>query len=135
MVVSGMDTDSALLTDPVFTNRHADGRDMNRPFIRGERDPAALALAVVGAIRVSPDEIEMCTWDADAQKLKVTQPFRERPDLFHVYRLPPRRVADGATKHTWYFGTRLGPKATGQCSNMVVGSEQPSVPPALRKVN
>ena len=52
-----------------------------------------------------------------------------------MYRLPPRRVADGATKHTWSFGTRLGPNATGQWSNMVVGSEQPSVPPALRKVN
>ena len=130
-----METDSALLTDPVFTARHEAGRDINRPFIRGGRDPVTLALEVAGATRVPAEEIEMCTWDADAQRLEVTRPFRGRPVLFRVYRLPPCRVADGATKHSWSFGARLVPSATGQWGNMVEGSKQPSVPPALRKVN
>ena len=55
--------------------------------------------------------------------------------MFHVYKLLHRRVADGARKHSWSFGARMGPSATGQWSNMVEGSKQPAVPPALRKVN
>ena len=59
----------------------------------------------------------------------------EAPEMFHVYRLPPRRVANGALKHGWSYGARLGRNATGQWSNMVEGSTQPPLPPALRKVN
>ena len=58
-VLYGMETDTTLLTDPVFTARHEAGRDVNRPFIRGARDPATLALEVVGATRVPAEEIEM----------------------------------------------------------------------------
>ena len=130
-----METDSALLTDSVFTARHEAGRGTNRPFIRGERDPDALALEVAGASRVPAEKIEMRTWGAGAQMLEVTRPFRERPKMFYVYKLPPRRVADGATRHSWSYGTRLGRNATGQRSNMVEGSKQPALPPALRKVN
>ena len=74
-VFYGMETDSALLTAPVFTARHEAGRDTNRPFIRGGRDPATLALEVAGATRVPAGEIEMCTWDEiEMRKVK----FRRR---------------------------------------------------------
>ena len=94
-----METDSALLTRPAFTARRDAGRDITRPFVRGERDPATLALEAVGAKRISAGDIQMCTWDAGAQRLEVARPFRGRPEMFHVYKLPPRRVADGATNH------------------------------------
>ena len=55
--------------------------------------------------------------------------------MFHAYELPPRRVADGSASHTWLYGTRLGPRATGQYSNMVEGSKQHPSPPASRKTN
>ena len=134
-VLYGMETNHTLLTDPVSTAPHEAGRDKDRPFIRGERDPASLALEAVGAQRVSAEEIDMCTWDADAQRIVAKRPFCDQPEMFHVYRLPPRRVADGATKHGWSYGTRLGRNATGQWSNMAGGPKQPPLPPALRKVN
>ena len=77
----------------------------------------------------------MCTRDAGAQRIEAARPFRDQTGMFHVYRLPPRRVADGATKHAWSYGARLGRSATGQWSNMAEGSKQPPLPPALRTVN
>ena len=64
-----------MLTDPVFTARREAGCDIYRPFVRGERDPAALALEVVGATRVPAEEIEMRTWGAGAQRLEVSDLF------------------------------------------------------------
>ena len=107
-VLYGVETDSALLTDPAFTARREAGSDINRPFLRGGRDPATLALEAVGATRVPAGEIAMCIWDAGAQRLEVTRPFRGRPKMFHVYKIPHRRVAAGATKHSWSFGNRVG---------------------------
>ena len=124
-VLYGMKTDSSLLTRPVFTARHEVGRDLPRPFNRGEQDPAILALEAGGAIRVPAEGIEMCTWNEGLQRLDITRPFKSRPELLHAYGLPPRRVADGAASHSWSYGTHLGPRATGQWSNMVEGSKQP----------
>ena len=76
----------------------------------------------------------MRTWDAGAQRIDVTRPSLEQTEMFRVYRHPPCRVADGATKHAWSHGARLGRSATGQWSNMVEGSKQPPLPPALREV-
>ena len=100
-VLYGMETDSTLLADPAFTAPNEAGRDKDRPFIRGARDPAALALEAVGAIRVPAEEIEMCTWGAGAQRIEIARPFRDQTEMFRAYRLPPRSVADGATKHAW----------------------------------
>ena len=52
-----------------------------------------------------------------------------------MFKLPPRRVVAGRTKHQWSYGTRLGPKATGCWSNLVEDAQQPTLPPLLRKVN
>ena len=105
------------------------------PSSDGGRDPATFALEAVGATGVLADEIEMWAWDAGAHRLEVTRPFRGRQEMFRAYELPPRRVAYGATTHSWSYGTRLGPCATGQWGNMAEGSKRPPVPPALRKVN
>ena len=129
-----METDSPLLTHPVCTARHDVGRDLPRPFNRGEQDPAILALEAVGATRVPAEGIEMCTWNEGTQQLEIARPFKSRPELSHAFELPPRRVADGAACHSWSYGTRLGSRDTGQWSNMVEGSEQPSLPPASRKI-
>ena len=43
-VLNGMETDSSFLPHPVFTARHEAGRDLSRPFNRGEQDPAILAI-------------------------------------------------------------------------------------------
>ena len=134
-VLYGMETDSSLLTHPAFTARRELGRELPRPFRRGEQDPAILALEAVGAIRVPAEGIEMCTRNEVTQRLEIARPFKSRPELFHAYELPPRRVDDGAACHSWSHGTRLGPRATGQWRNMVEGSKQPLLPPALRKIN
>ena len=113
-VLNGVETDAALLTDPAFTALREAERDTSRPFNRGGQDPATLALGAVGATRVSAEEIETRTWNAGVQRIEIARPPRGRSEMFHAYELPPRRVADGATKHSWSYGTRLGPSATGQ---------------------
>ena len=77
----------------------------------------------------------MCTWDANKQKLEVIRPFSDKDDIFHVYQLPLRRVAQGSSKHMWSFGARVGPMASGAWSNLVEDKQQPCLPPLLRKVN
>ena len=108
---------------------------MSRPFNRGDQDPAILAIEAIGAKRVLAEKIQMCTWNEDLQRIGITFPFKSRPELFHAYELPTRRVADGAANHSWAYGTRLGPRATGQWSNLVEGSKQPPLPAALHKTN
>ena len=76
-----METDSSLLTHPVLTARHEAGRDLSRPFNRGEEDPAILALEAVGAIRVPAEGIEMCTWNDGLQRPDITRPFKSRPQF------------------------------------------------------
>ena len=78
-VLYGMETDSTLLTDPVFTARFEAGRDISRPFNRGERDPATLALGALGASRTSAEEIEMCAWNEGVQRIEIARPLRVRP--------------------------------------------------------
>ena len=109
-VLYGMETDSSLLTHPEFAARHESGRDQSRPFNREEQDPATLALVAAGAIRVPAEEIEACTWNEGTQRPDVARPLKSRPELFHAYELPPRRVADGSANHSWSYGTRLGPR-------------------------
>ena len=77
----------------------------------------------------------MCAWNEAHQRIEIALPFRSRPELFHAYELSERRVAEGAAIHSWSYGTRLGPCAAGQWSNMVEGQKQPLLPPALRKTN
>ena len=77
----------------------------------------------------------MCTWNETQQRIDIAMPFKSRPELFRAYELPPRRVAEGAANHSWSYGTRLGPLATGKWSNLAEGSTQPPLPPDLRKTN
>ena len=132
-VVYGVETDSSLLPHPAFSARRDLGRDLPRPFTREEQDPAIMALAAVGAIRVQAEGIETCSWNEDLRQIGITWPFKNRPELCRAYEMPPRRVADGATIHSWSYGKRLGPNATGQWSNMADGPKQPSLPPASGK--
>ena len=113
MALYGMEPDGTLLDHPVFTTNFAAERDSARVFARGENDPATCALAASGAGRAPAESIEMCTWDAIRQKLKIIKPFSNTDDIFHVFKLPLRRVAVGSTKHMWPFGARLGPMASG----------------------
>ena len=71
----------------MFTARHEAGRDLSRPFDRGEQDLATLALGAVGALRVSVEEIEMSTWNAGVQRLGIARPFGGRPELVRAYEL------------------------------------------------
>ena len=131
----GIELDGALLKRPVFSTNFGAGRSRNRVFTRGQNDPAAVALAAVGAVRAPADSIEMCTWDSVKMQLAAIRPFKEKEEISHVFKLPPRRVVEGRTKHQWSYGTRLGPKATGCWSNLVEDAQQPTLPPLLRKVN
>ena len=134
-VLYGVKTDATLLTGPAFTALREAERDTSRPFNRGEQDPATFARGAVGASRVLAEEIEMRAWNEGVQRIEITRPSRGRPELFRAYEPLPRRVADGAANHSWPYGTRLGPRASGQRSNMAEGSKQPPTPPALRKTN
>ena len=122
----GMEPDGTLLTHTVFPTNFVAGGDSTRVFTRGESDPATSALAAIGADRVPAETIEMCTWDANKQTLEMCtwdvhlkcaleaiRPFSDKDDVFHVYKLPLRRVDVGSTKHMWSFGARPGPMASG----------------------
>ena len=114
--------------DPAFAAPREAGRDKDRPFIPGGRGPAALALELVGAQRVSAEEIEMRTWGAGARRIEVKRPFTSRS-------ASSAPCSGWGAKHGWSYGAGLGRNATGQWSNMAEGSTQPPLPPALRKVN
>ena len=129
----GLEPGPTLLQHPVFVTNHTAGRDPSRPFSRGEDDPATLAMQAIGARRVPAEEIEMRTWKAELRRIEITHPFTSDSDAFHVYALPERRVANGEALHTWSYGARLGPHASGQWSNLVEGSKQPALPPFLQK--
>ena len=134
-VLNGVETDAALLTDPAFTALREAERDTSRPFNRGGQDPATLALGAVGPSRVLVEEIAMRTWNKSALRIEITRPCRGRPELFRAYELLSRRAADSAATLSRPYGMRLGPRASGQRSNLAEGSKQPPMPPALRKIN
>ena len=127
--------DGTLLQHSVFSTNFGAGEDRTRVFTRGLGDPATLASAAIGAGRVPAETAEMCTWDDVKQQLAVIRPFTDKEEISHVFKLPPRRVVVGSTKHQWPCGTRLGPTATGCWSNWVEDKQQPTLPPLLRKVN
>ena len=131
----GVGTDAALLTGPAFTALREAERDTPRPFNRGGQDPATLALGAVGPSRVLVEEIAMRTWNKSALRIEITRPCRGRPELFRAYELLSRRAADSAATLSRPYGMRLGPRASGQRSNLAEGSKQPPMPPALRKIN
>ena len=135
MALYGMEPDATLLTHAVFSTNFALGNDSTKVFTRGDDDPATLALAASGARRVPAESIEMCTLPEATQTLELIRPFSEKDDLFHVYELPLRRVAQGSLKHEWPSGARLGLTASGAWSNRVTDQQQPRLPPLLRKVN
>ena len=121
LVLYGMETDASLFPHLAFTARREAGRDLSRPFNRGEQDPATLALDTIGAKRVPVGGIQMCIWNEVLRRIDFALPFKGRSEIFHAYEHPPRRVADGATIHSWSYGTRLGSRATSQWSNLVEG--------------
>ena len=118
-VLYGMETGSSLFPRPALTVRHEAGRDLSRPFNRGDQDPATLALEAIGAQQVPAEGIQTCTWNEEQRRIDITLPFKSRPELFRAYERPTRRVADGAAIHSWLYGTRLGPRAAGQLGNLV----------------
>ena len=126
----GMELGGALSQHPVFATNFGAGEDHTGVFTRD-----SLASAAIGAERAQGESIEMCTWDAIKQKLAVIRPFSDKDDIFYVYKLPARRVVVGSTKHTWAFGARWGPMATGCWPNWVEDKQQPKSPPLPRKVN
>ena len=73
-----------------------------QPFSRGKKDPALQDPLAIGAEKVRVEALEFCTWNEGAQHIEVTHPFRNRPELFHAYKLPNRRV--GSVKHLWAHG-------------------------------
>ena len=101
------------------------GRDTSRLFTRGENDPAARVIEAIGATRVPAESIEMCARNVIRQTLEIIRPFANEDGIFRVYKIPERRSADGASKHIWPYGTRLGPMASGHWSNLVEGNFNP----------
>ena len=73
----GMELDGTLLKHPVFATTFGAGQSRNRVFTRGQNDPATVALAAVGAVRVPADSIEMCTWGSVKEQLAAIRPFKE----------------------------------------------------------
>ena len=130
----GVMPDGALLNLPVFEAPFPPG-ELAKTFTRGENDPVVSVLNAVGAQRVSADALEFLTWNEQSSRPQPFYPFSDASDLFHVYSLPPRRVAPGRELHEWSFGVRLGEKASGAWSNLVTDKEQPRPPPALRKID
>ena len=119
-----MEPDASLLHHPVFSSNFVAGRGTSRLFTRGENDLAPRAMEAIGATRVPADSIGMCAWNAIRQTLEIIRLFANEDDISHVYKLPDRRAADGAQKHIWYYGARLGPTASGRWSNLVEGEDQ-----------
>ena len=126
--------DDTLLDLPVFSAAFPP-EALSKSFTRGENDPAVSVLNAVGAQRVCADTLEFVTWNEEAQRPQFFFPFSEASDLFHVYALPPRRVAPGENLHEWSFGLRLGLKASGAWSNQIIDKQQPKPPPVLRKID
>ena len=135
IVLYGMDADSALLKDPVFSKRYDLGLDSEGAFARGQDGPATLVLKAVGAERVSNETVFMRTWRVPRDALDVVFPFALDVCHSHICAIPEQRVADGSAFHCWAFGARLGPWAVGTSSNQVQGVAQPKLSPSLRKIN
>ena len=95
-----------------------------------------MALKAIGARKVPVAEIEMCARNAARQTIEITHPLTSDADAFHAYALPDPRIADGATKHMWSFGTRHRPTALGQWSNLrkVNWRELLQIPQADRQI-
>ena len=126
--------DGTLLNLPVFEAPFPPG-ELAKTFTRGENDPVVSVLNAVGAQRVSADALEFVTWNEQIHRPQIFCPFSDASDLFHVYSLPPRRVAPGRDLHEWSLGIRLGERASGAWANEVTDKEQPLPPPVLRKID
>ena len=130
-----MDTDPTLLQHPVFSRRYDEDPNPDGTFLRGQKDPATLALEAVGAKRVPNERIYMCARDDSRDELDAVFPFANDKHHFHIFEMPLRRAAYGPPFHGWAFGARLGPKAVGAWRNRAEGAVQPTLPPALRTAN
>ena len=71
----------------------------------------------------------------DSVRPEPIYPFSDSNDIFRVYELPKRTAASGCRVHSWAYGIRLGPKASGAWANYVSDVTQPKLPPVLRKIN
>ena len=92
-------------------------------------------LTSIGAKRVPGESLEFCTWNDNSSQPEISRPFSDQNDLFHVFELPPRRVANGPDLHQWSLGIRLGERASGAWPNLISDRKQPRPPPVLRKIN